>query len=83
MRWFSKEPLRGRPHDLRATFITNLLYNGFSLAKVMSIVWHSQIKTTNGCLRRSGIDLQGATEALGIKIPMESDGATVLQFKRE
>lgn len=35
-------------HDLRATFITNLLARGESLARVMAIVGHSQLKTTNG-----------------------------------
>lgn len=56
-------------HDLRATFITSMLNQGVSLARVMSIVGHSEIKTTNAYLRRSGLDLRGATEALGYKIP--------------
>jgi integrase len=35
-------------HDLRATFITSLLARGESLARVMAIVGHSELKTTNG-----------------------------------
>ena len=56
-------------HDLRATFITNLLSRGVSLARVMSIVGHSQIKTTNGYLRKAGVEVKGATNELGYRIP--------------
>lgn len=61
-------------HDLRATFITNLLSKGVSLARVMAIVGHSEIKTTNYYLRKSGVDLQGATDELGYQIPSELGG---------
>lgn len=61
-------------HDMRATFITNLLSKGVSLARVMAIVGHSEIKTTNGYLRRAGVDLKGSTEELGYKLPTESEG---------
>lgn len=37
-------------HDLRATFITNLLARGESLARVMSIVGHHQTKLRNQSL---------------------------------
>lgn len=56
-------------HDLRATFITNLLARGVSLAQVMAIVGHSEIKTTNVYLRMAGVDIMGATNGLGYKIP--------------
>ena len=69
-------------HDLRATFITNLLARGEPLARVMSIVGHSELKTTNGYLRKSGVDVQGATECLGYKVP-KSDPAKILSFRRE
>ncbi|MBK9293424.1 MAG: tyrosine-type recombinase/integrase [Oligoflexia bacterium] len=59
-------------HDLRATFITNLLARGESLARVMSIVGHSELKTTNGYLRKAGVDVQGGTDKLGYKLPNES-----------
>ncbi len=61
-------------HDLRATFITNLLARGESLAKVMSIVGHSELKTTNGYLRKAGVDVQGGTDKLGYKLPLNSTG---------
>lgn len=60
-------------HDLRATFITNLLARGESLARVMSMVGHSELKTTNGYLRKAGVDVQGGTDKLGYKLPQESE----------
>ena len=68
-------------HDLRATFITNLLARGVSLARVMSIVGHSQLKTTNGYLRKAGVDVQGATESLGYKLPSESSAKVLTLLK--
>lgn len=56
-------------HDLRATFITQMLNNGVALSKVMAIVGHSSLKTTQGYLRLSGKDVEGATEELGVVIP--------------
>ena len=58
-------------HDLRATFITNLLARGVSLAQVMSVVGHSQLKTTNGYLRKAGVEVQGVTDQLGYQLPDE------------
>lgn len=69
-------------HDLRATFITNLLSRGVPLARVMAMVGHSQLKTTNGYLRKAGVDVQGATEHLGYKVPTDSVGAKVILLKR-
>ena len=63
-----------RFHDLRATFITNLLVQGESLARVMSIVGHSELKTTNGYLRKAGVDVKGGTDKLGYKVPKDKDG---------
>ena len=65
-----------RFHDLRATFITNLLANGESLARVMGMVGHSELKTTNSYLRKAGVDLQGGTNKLSFKIP-RLDGKVV------
>jgi integrase len=67
-------------HDLRATFITSLLSRGVPLAQVMSIVGHSQLKTTNGYLRKAGVDVQGATEKLGYTMPDDMPGAKVLSL---
>ncbi len=68
-------------HDLRATFITNLLARGESLARVMAIVGHSQLKTTNGYLRKAGVDVQGGTEKLGYKLPKDSPGKILTLFQ--
>lgn len=61
-------------HDLRATFITQMLKQGVSLARVMAIVGHSELKTTQGYLRLCGQDLAGATEELGIRLPEANPG---------
>lgn len=58
-------------HDLRATFITNLLARGESLARVMAIVGHSDMETTNVYLRKAGIELKNGTYRLGYKVPKE------------
>lgn len=67
-------------HDLRATFITQMLIKGVSLAKVMKIVGHSTIKTTMRYLRLVAQDTQGATEALGITLPREFDTGNVVNL---
>lgn len=67
-------------HDLRATFITQLLRNGVALAKVMAIVGHSQLKTTQGYLRLCGQDVKGATDELGIHLPEEEKAENVIEL---
>ncbi len=69
-------------HDLRATFITQMLNNGAPLAKVMAIVGHSSLKTTQGYLRLCGKDVEGATEALEIQLPDAVSEAKVLEFSK-
>lgn len=69
-------------HDLRATFITNLLARGESLARVMSIVGHHQLKTTNGYLRKAGVEVQGGTDKLGYKLPQLNEGV-ILSLRRQ
>jgi len=66
-------------HDLRATFITQLLLKGVSLAQVMAIVGHSELKTTNRYLRIVGTDLEGVTDKLGYSLPRE-ELARVISF---
>lgn len=70
-----------RFHDLRATFITNLLARGVPLAVVMSMVGHSDMETTNVYLRQAGVEIQGGTEKLGYKLPVDQAGQ-VLQLVR-
>ena len=55
-------------HDLRATFITNLLSQGVPLPKVMAIVGHSRMSTTDVYLRLAGINLHKATDKLGYEL---------------
>ena len=69
-------------HDLRATFITSLLARGESLARVMAVVGHTQLTTTNGYLRRAGVELQGATDKLGYTLPEATAGAKILPIVR-
>lgn len=69
-------------HDLRATFITSLLARGESLARVMAIVGHSELRTTNCYLRKAGIELKGATDRLGYKLPDDNLRGKVLNLVR-
>lgn len=66
-------------HDLRATFITNLLAQGVPLVKVMSIVGHRKMATTDLYLRLAGVDIRGATDTMGYTLPTSSD-AKIYQF---
>src|SRR5690606_10977542 len=61
-------------HDLRATFITNLLSRGESLARVMAMVGHTELKTTNAYLRKAGVDVLGGTDKLGYGLAKENEG---------
>ena len=70
-----------RFHDLRATFITNLLARGTPLVQVMAIVGHSELETTNEYVRKAGIELHGATDKLGYVVPVE-EAAKVLELVR-
>lgn len=69
-------------HDLRATFITQMLNNGVALSKVMAIVGHSSLKTTQGYLRLCGKDVEGATEELKINLPQAVHGGKILELRR-
>jgi integrase len=66
-------------HDLRATFITNLLAQGVSTTVVMAIVGHSKLSTTEEYLRLAGVFVQGGTEKLSYAIsggkPVEGTAA--------
>ncbi len=66
-----------RFHDLRATFITNMLAQGVPITKVMAIVGHSQMNTTDEYNRRAGIGLEGATDQLAYEIPTFNDSQVV------
>lgn len=70
-------------HDLRATFITNMLAQGVPLVKVMAIVGHRKMETTDIYLRLAGIDLKGATDALGYSVPNVSSHGNVVAMNFE
>lgn len=65
-------------HDLRATFITNLLSQGVPLVKVMSIVGHKKLETTDIYLRLAGVDIKGATDALSYSVPTISTATNII-----
>ena len=58
-----------RFHDLRASFITNMLAQGVPIVKVMSIVGHGKMATTDGYLRLAGVGLEGTTNKLDYSAP--------------
>ena len=60
-------------HDLRATYITNLLSNGVAISKVMKQVGHSKMSTTDGYHRLTGVDVKGVSEKLSYKMPLTDD----------
>ena len=51
-------------HDLRATFITNMLSKSVALNVVMSIVGHRRIATTDVYNRLAGVGVRGSTNNL-------------------
>lgn len=58
-----------------------MLNNGVPLSKVMAIVGHSSLKTTQGYLRLSGKDIEGATEDLNIQVPtFQNNSDNVIQL---
>ena len=59
-------------HDLRASFITNMLVQRVSISSVMKIVGHSKMGTTDKYHRLAGIEVQGSTEKLEFCLPSES-----------
>lgn len=67
-------------HDLRATFITNMLSQGVPLVKVMSIVGHKKMETTDLYLRLAGVDIKGATEALSYTVPQPKNEENIVRI---
>ena len=58
-------------HDLRATFITNMLATGAALNVVMSIVGHRRIATTDVYNRLAGVGVKGSTNSLNYEVHFE------------
>lgn len=69
-----------RFHDLRATFITQLLLQGVPVAKVMTIVGHAQLKTTMVYVRLVGNDVKGVTDELKITLPKPVSSENVISM---
>lgn len=67
-------------HDLRATFITNMLAHGVPLVSVMAIVGHRKMSTTDRYLRLAGVGIKGATDKLGYGVPEEKDHHVIQLF---
>ena len=59
-------------HDLRATFITNMLSRGAALNVVMSIVGHRKIATTDVYNRLAGVGVKGSTNKLSYGLHFQS-----------
>ena len=59
-------------HDLRATFITNMLSKGAALNVVMSIVGHRRIATTDIYNRLAGVGVKGSTNKLSYGLHFQS-----------
>ena len=70
-------------HDLRATFITNMLSKGAALNVVMSIVGHRKIATTDVYNRLAGVGVKGSTNKLsyGLHFHTRLDGAVISLFQ--
>ena len=70
-------------HDLRATFITNMLAQGEAISTVMKIVGHSRMATTDVYNRLAGVGIKGSTNKLGYRLPNEAPltGKVIPMFK--
>jgi len=58
-------------------YITNLLTNGEALTRVMSLVGHKRLSTTDRYNRLSGVDIKGASSKLGYEIPDDPLGKVI------
>ena len=65
-------------HDLRATFITNMLSRGAALTVVMSIVGHRRIATTDVYNRLAGVGVKGSTNKLSYSLRFQEQKETNL-----
>ena len=61
-----------RWHDLRSSFITELIVNGVSMDKVMNVVGHKLISTVQEYYRVVGRGIEDATECLNFEIENHS-----------
>jgi site-specific recombinase XerD len=69
-----------RFHDLRTTFITQLMLQGVPVAKFIANLGYSQHKTTMVYLRLVGHDVKSVTEELNIRLPQQENFASVVNL---
>lgn len=70
-----------RHHDLRATFITQMLSDNVALAKMKEMVGHSKLSTTDRYLRKAGLELRGEADKLSYSLP-NTDSNNVFSFPK-
>ena len=71
-------------HDLRATFITNMLSKGVALNIVMSLVGHRRIATTDVYNRLAGVGVKGSTNSLSYGLHFHKfPGNSVVPFTQQ
>ena len=71
-------------HDLRATFITNMLSKGVALNIVMSLVGHRRIATTDVYNRLAGVGVKGSTNKLSYGLHFRTrTGYSIIPFVKK
>ncbi len=70
-----------RFHDLRATHVTIMLGRGVEVVKVMKLCGFRDMKTMMIYMRKAGVDVKGATNALDLHNPI-NESAAVIAFKQ-
>jgi len=66
-------------HCLRATYITQMILDGVSLALIQKIVGHSDLEVTSIYTRVRSSELKGSSEKLSFKIPDSENEGIVIQ----